>query len=151
MATKSATRPVSSEPWSSSATKFTRSREPTPSTNQPLEVTTDELLRSNGSKPLRRKPSRRVLRRMERIQDLPPRRQYFVLKALDALLSSSAKLNSGADEQNALTFFPLAALFYFQQVNGERCSGALQRRKFRKFLISRWFLYSNFRRCAAPF
>jgi hypothetical protein len=56
-----------------------------------LEVTTDELLRSNGSKPLRRKPSRRVLRRMERIQDLPPRRQYFVLKALDALLSSSAK------------------------------------------------------------
>jgi hypothetical protein len=56
-----------------------------------LEVTTDELLRPNGSKPLRRKPSRRVLRRMERIQDLPPRRQYFVLKALDALLSSSAK------------------------------------------------------------
>ena len=31
-----------------------------------LEVTTDELLRSNGAKPLRRKPSRRVLRRMER-------------------------------------------------------------------------------------
>jgi transcriptional regulator with XRE-family HTH domain len=56
-----------------------------------LEVTTDELLRPNGSKPLRRKPSRRVLRRMEKIQELPPRRQYFVLKALDALLSSSAK------------------------------------------------------------
>ena len=56
-----------------------------------LEVSTDELLRPNGSKPLRRKPSRRVLRRMERIQDLPPRRQYFVLKALDALLSSSVK------------------------------------------------------------
>jgi hypothetical protein len=56
-----------------------------------LEVTTDELLRSNGLKPLRRKPSRRVLRRMERIQDLPPRRRYFVLKALDALLSSSVK------------------------------------------------------------
>jgi len=56
-----------------------------------LEVSTDELLRPNGSKPLRRKPSRRVLRRMEKIQELPPRRQYFVLKALDALLSSSAK------------------------------------------------------------
>lgn len=56
-----------------------------------LEVTTDELLRPNGSKRLRRKPSRRVLRRMEKIQELPPRRQYFVLKALDALLSSSTK------------------------------------------------------------
>jgi hypothetical protein len=28
------------------------------------------------------------------------------------------------------------ALFYFQQVNGERCSGALQRQKFRNSLIS---------------
>jgi hypothetical protein len=27
-------------------------------------------------------------------------------------------------------FFSLAALFYFQQVDGDRCSGALQRRKF---------------------
>jgi transcriptional regulator with XRE-family HTH domain len=55
-----------------------------------LEVSTEDLLRPNDSKPLRRKPSRRVLRRMERIQELPPRRQYFVLKALDALLGSSA-------------------------------------------------------------
>jgi len=55
-----------------------------------LEISTEDLLRRNGSKPLRRKPSRRVLRRMEKIEALPPRRQYFVLKALDALLSGTA-------------------------------------------------------------
>jgi transcriptional regulator with XRE-family HTH domain len=57
-----------------------------------LEISTDELLQPKESRsPLRRKPSLRVQRRVERIQELPPRRQYFVLKALDALLSSSAK------------------------------------------------------------
>lgn len=56
-----------------------------------LEVSTEDLLRPNGTKSLRRKPSRRVLRRMEKIEDLPPRRQYFVLKALDALLSGTMR------------------------------------------------------------
>lgn len=56
-----------------------------------LEISTEDLLRPNGSKPLRHKPSRRVLRRMEKIEALPPRRQYFVLKALDALLSGTAR------------------------------------------------------------
>jgi len=57
-----------------------------------LEVATDELLQPKELRsPLRRKPSLRVQRRVEKIQELPPRRQYFVLKALDALLSSSAK------------------------------------------------------------
>jgi transcriptional regulator with XRE-family HTH domain len=37
-----------------------------------LELTADELLRSNGSKPSLRKPSRG----MERIQELPPRNPY---------------------------------------------------------------------------
>jgi transcriptional regulator with XRE-family HTH domain len=57
-----------------------------------LETSTDELLQPIGSQsPLRRKPSLRVQRRVEKIEKLPPRRQYFVLKALDALLSSPAK------------------------------------------------------------
>jgi hypothetical protein len=56
-----------------------------------LETTTDDLLQAKESRsPLRHKPSLRVQRRMEKIQQLPLRRQYFVLKALDALLGSSA-------------------------------------------------------------
>jgi hypothetical protein len=35
-----------------------------------LEVTTDELLQPGGPRPLR-KPSRKVLRRLERIESLP--------------------------------------------------------------------------------
>jgi transcriptional regulator with XRE-family HTH domain len=57
-----------------------------------LETSTDELLQpKEAQSPLRRKPSLRVQRRVEKIEKLPPRKQYFVLKALDALLSSSAK------------------------------------------------------------
>jgi hypothetical protein len=57
-----------------------------------LEISTDELLQAKESRsPLRHKPSLRVQRRVEKIQELPLRRQYFVLKALDALLSTSAK------------------------------------------------------------
>src|SRR5271157_1446964 len=56
-----------------------------------LETSTDELLQpKEAQSPLRRKPSLRVQRRVEKIEKLPPRKQYFVLKALDALLSSSA-------------------------------------------------------------
>jgi hypothetical protein len=95
-----------------------------PSALPRLEVTTDELLRPNGSKSLRLKPSLRVLRRMEKIQDLPPRRQYFVLKALDALLDSNAtKRRHRAKESCGKLredFFFSCCFFNFQEVNRER-------------------------------
>lgn len=55
-----------------------------------LEVSTDDLLQpATGSKP-RRKPSRRVLERLERIEALPSHLQTAVLKSLDLMLKSVA-------------------------------------------------------------
>jgi transcriptional regulator with XRE-family HTH domain len=51
-----------------------------------LEVTTDELLQPHGRKSLRRKPSLRVQRRMERIEKLPPHQQNHLLKTIDGFL-----------------------------------------------------------------
>jgi transcriptional regulator with XRE-family HTH domain len=54
-----------------------------------LEVTTDDLLQPGGPKPLR-KPSRRVLRRLERIESLPPRQQSTLLRTIDTFLEANA-------------------------------------------------------------
>jgi transcriptional regulator with XRE-family HTH domain len=52
-----------------------------------LEVTTDGLLQPDGSKqPLRRSPSLRVLRRLEKIEKLPPHQQSTLLKTIDTFL-----------------------------------------------------------------
>jgi transcriptional regulator with XRE-family HTH domain len=52
-----------------------------------LEVTTDELLQPNGKRAsLRRKPSLRVQRRMEKIEKLPPHQQNYLLKTIDGFL-----------------------------------------------------------------
>jgi hypothetical protein len=48
--------------------------------------------------------------------------------------SAGLPLDGGARAGHSL--FSLAALFYFQYVNGERCSGAVQRPGFRNSLIS---------------
>ena len=56
-----------------------------------LEITTDELLQSNGAQtPLRRKPSLRVLRRLEKIERLPPHQQNTLLKTIDGFLKGVA-------------------------------------------------------------
>lgn len=55
-----------------------------------LEITTDELLRPHTSKPLRRKPSLRVQRRMEKIEKLPPHQQNYLLKTIDGFLKGVA-------------------------------------------------------------
>jgi transcriptional regulator with XRE-family HTH domain len=56
-----------------------------------LEVTTDELLQPKESKtPLRRKPSLRLLRRMEKIEKLPPHHQNHLLKTIDGFLKGVA-------------------------------------------------------------
>jgi transcriptional regulator with XRE-family HTH domain len=52
-----------------------------------LEISTDELLKPNGSKiPLRRKPSLRMLRRLEKIESLPANQQSTLLKTIDTFL-----------------------------------------------------------------
>jgi transcriptional regulator with XRE-family HTH domain len=52
-----------------------------------LETTTDELLQPKGSRsPLRRKPSLRVQRRVEKIEKLPPHQQNYLLKTIDGFL-----------------------------------------------------------------
>jgi transcriptional regulator with XRE-family HTH domain len=56
-----------------------------------LEVTTDELLQPKESqRPLRRKPSLRLQRRMEKIEKLPPHQQNYLLKTIDGFLKGVA-------------------------------------------------------------
>ena len=53
-----------------------------------LDVSTDDLLQpTSGVKPTR-KPSRRVLQRLERIEALPGHVQTTVLKSLDLMLKN---------------------------------------------------------------
>lgn len=54
-----------------------------------LEITTDELLQPGGPKPVR-KPSRRVLRRLEQIEELPSPQQMVLLKTIDTFLENAA-------------------------------------------------------------
>jgi transcriptional regulator with XRE-family HTH domain len=51
-----------------------------------LEVTTDELLHPNAKKKSTAKPSLKVMRRMEQIEQLPENKQSFILSALDSML-----------------------------------------------------------------
>ena len=52
-----------------------------------LEVTADDLLQPNGRQhSLRRKPSLRVLRRLEKIEKLPAHQQNTLLKTIDTFL-----------------------------------------------------------------
>ena len=54
-----------------------------------LMVNTDELLRPGGSKP-GKKASRRVLRRLESIEKLPPGQQTVLLRTIDTFLENAA-------------------------------------------------------------
>lgn len=51
-----------------------------------LEVSTDDLLHPQGKKPLQKKPSRRVLRRLEQIESLSPHKQRVLLSTIDTFL-----------------------------------------------------------------
>jgi len=56
-----------------------------------FEVTTDEILGLKLSKSNRNKPSLKMLRRMKRIEALPPSHQKFILKAIDSHLKAIEK------------------------------------------------------------
>ena len=56
-----------------------------------LEVSTDDLLRPKGAKVSHRRPSRRVLRRLEQIESLPPSQQTAVLRTIDAFVRAAER------------------------------------------------------------
>ena len=55
-----------------------------------LDVTTDDLLHPKARKKSAKKPSLKVMRRVEQIESLPPRKQAVVLSALDSILRGAA-------------------------------------------------------------
>src|ERR1051325_11263042 len=58
---------------------------------QALEVTADELLGIVELKPPGKKPSRKILRRLEEIDSLRPHQQTILLKTIDTFLRGAAK------------------------------------------------------------
>ena len=57
---------------------------------QALGINVEELLSTKAAPHPMHKPSRRLMRRLEQLQKLPPRKQEFVLQALDSLLKAQA-------------------------------------------------------------
>lgn len=55
-----------------------------------LNVSMDELLHPKTKKTTVKPPRLKVMRRMEELEKLPPRKQAFVLSALDSLLRGAA-------------------------------------------------------------
>lgn len=60
-----------------------------------LEFCLDELGHPNAAKAPARKPSRKVLRRLERIEELPPKQQITLLRTIDTLLEVAALKTAG--------------------------------------------------------
>jgi transcriptional regulator with XRE-family HTH domain len=56
-----------------------------------LDVSTDELLHPKAKKHAGKKPSRKVMRRMEQIENLPPSQQAAVLKTIDAFVRAAER------------------------------------------------------------
>lgn len=55
-----------------------------------LEVTLDELLDPNTAQASPRKPSGKVLQRLEKIEELPPWQQTTLLRTIDTFLEAAA-------------------------------------------------------------
>ena len=55
-----------------------------------LDVTLDEMLHPNAAMSSTRKPSRKLLRRLERIEELPPTQQTTLLRTIDTFLEIAA-------------------------------------------------------------
>jgi transcriptional regulator with XRE-family HTH domain len=56
-----------------------------------LDVSTDELLQPKAAKKTLKKPSLKIVRRMERIESLPRRKQDALLTTIDAFLSTPSQ------------------------------------------------------------
>jgi transcriptional regulator with XRE-family HTH domain len=55
-----------------------------------LDVSTDDLLHPKAAKKKTKKPSLKIVRRMEQIEQLPDNKQSFILSALDSMLRGAA-------------------------------------------------------------
>lgn len=55
-----------------------------------LEISVDQLLRSESAQTFGKQPSRKVLRRIEMIETLPPTQQSVLLKTIDMFLENAA-------------------------------------------------------------
>ena len=51
-----------------------------------LEVTTDELLGLKNQKPLQKKPSLKILRRLNKIEQLPPSQRRTLMQIIDGFI-----------------------------------------------------------------
>lgn len=56
-----------------------------------LEITADELLGIKKAQPNGSKPSRKILRRLEKIDELRPQQQATLLRTIDTFLRGAAK------------------------------------------------------------
>ena len=56
-----------------------------------LYVTTDDLLGLKQTKGENNKPNRSLLRRMKKIEELPPAKQKFIIKTIDSLIKAAEK------------------------------------------------------------
>ncbi len=57
-----------------------------------LNVSTDELLNPKAKKRPGKQPSRKVMRRVEQIEKLPPQQQMILLKTIDTFLRGASGL-----------------------------------------------------------
>jgi transcriptional regulator with XRE-family HTH domain len=55
-----------------------------------LEISVDNLLRPKSTPTISKQPSRKVLRRLEKIEKLPPTQQSVLLKTIDIFLENAA-------------------------------------------------------------
>jgi transcriptional regulator with XRE-family HTH domain len=55
-----------------------------------LEISVDQLLRPSSSATVARQPSRKLLRRMEKIEKLPATQQSLLLKTIDMFIENAA-------------------------------------------------------------
>jgi transcriptional regulator with XRE-family HTH domain len=56
-----------------------------------LDISLDELLHPKSKKRSNKKPSLKVMRRMEQIENLPPAQQATVLKTIDAFVRAAER------------------------------------------------------------
>ena len=65
-----------------------------------LGVSTDTILGLKQSKPLEKKPSLRIWRRLKQIDELPPAKQKTILRSLDFMLQSAGQKDENSNQRS---------------------------------------------------
>lgn len=63
-----------------------------------LEISVDQLLCSASTFTVAKQPNRKVLRRLEKIEKLPPTQQLVLLKTIDVFIANAASTRRAAPE-----------------------------------------------------